>query len=129
PRGRLSDRPRGHLAGIAADPDVVPVMIAAPPRTLRFEVSPPGLAPLRDFTLEPVDGAPGLFAMRADPEIGIRLFLLESGQYLPGYAPALGAEQLDAVGGAEAAHLFVVATLDEAEPIVNLMAPILVNFD
>jgi len=58
-------------------------MIAAPPRTLRFEVSPPGLSPLQDFTLEPVESAPGLFAMRAEPDVGVRLFLIEPDQYLP----------------------------------------------
>ncbi len=104
-------------------------MIAAPPRTLHFEVPPPGLAPLRDFSLEPVDGAPGLFTMRAQPEVGIRLFLIEPDQYLPDYAPEFTEEQVEPVGGPESATLFVVATLDAAEPVVNLLAPILVNQD
>ena len=104
-------------------------MIAAPPRTLHFEVSPPGLAPLRDFSLERVDGAPGLFTMRAEPEAGIRLFLIEPDQYLPGYAPEFTAEQVEPVGGPESASVFVVATLDGGEPIVNLLAPIVVNYD
>jgi flagellar assembly factor FliW len=112
-------------------------MIAAPPRApstgsgrrLRFEVSPPGLSPLHDFTLDPVDGAPGLFAMRADPEVGLRLFLLEPDQYLPSYTPEFTAEQVAPVGGPDSASVFVVATLDEGEPIVNLLAPIIVNHD
>jgi len=104
-------------------------MIAAPPRTLRFEVSPPGLAPLQDFTLDPVDEAPGLFAMRAVPDIGIRLFLIEPDQSVPSYTPEFTAEQVEPVGGAESASLFVVATLDEGGPVVNLLAPILVNAD
>ncbi|MDQ4137376.1 MAG: flagellar assembly protein FliW [Actinomycetota bacterium] len=104
-------------------------MIAAPPRTLRFDVSPPGLSPLHDFTLEPVDGAPGLFTMRAEPEVGIRLFLIEPDQYLPEYTPEFTEEQVAPVGGPESATLFVVATLDASEPVVNLLAPILVNPD
>jgi flagellar assembly factor FliW len=102
-------------------------MIAAPPRALHFDVPPPGLAPLRDFSLERVDGAPGLFTMRAEPEVGIRLFLIEPDQYLPNYAPEFTEEQVAPVGGPESATLFVVATLDAAEPVVNLLAPILVN--
>jgi flagellar assembly factor FliW len=104
-------------------------MIAAPPRTLRFEVSPPGLAPLHDFTLDPVDGAPGLFAMRADPEVGLRLFLIEPDQYLPSYNPEFTEEQVEPVGGPASATVFVVATLDGGEPVVNLLAPILVNHE
>lgn len=104
-------------------------MIAAPPRALHFDVPPPGLSPLRDFTLDPVDGAPGLFTMRAEPEIGLRLFLIEPDQYLPAYTPEFTEEQVAPVGGPESASVFVVATLDEGEPIVNLLAPILVNFD
>jgi flagellar assembly factor FliW len=104
-------------------------MIAAPPRALHFDVPPPGLAPLRDFTLDAVDGAPGLFTMRADPEVGLRLFLIEPDQYLPGYSPEFTAEQVEPVGGPESASVFVVATLDGGEPIVNLLAPIVVNYD
>ncbi len=104
-------------------------MIAAPPRALRFEVSPPGLAPLQDFTLDPVDDVPGLFAMRAAPDIGIRLFVIEPEQYIASYTPEFTAEQVEPVGGAESASLLVVATLDDDGPVVNLLAPILVNFD
>ena len=104
-------------------------MIAAPPRALHFEVPPPGLAPLRDFTLDAVDGAPGLFAMRAEPEAGLRLFLIEPHQYLPAYTPEFTAEQVAPVGGPESASVFVVATLDGGEPVVNLLAPIVVNSD
>ena len=104
-------------------------MIAAPPRTLRFEVSPPGLSPLQDFTLEPVENAPGLFAMRAEPDVGVRLFLIEPDQYLPTYTPEFTEEQVEPVGGAESASLFVVATLDTEGPVVNLLAPIIVNQD
>jgi flagellar assembly factor FliW len=104
-------------------------MIAAPPRALHFDVPPPGLSPLRDFTLDAVEGAPGLFAMRADPEVGLRLFLIEPDQYLPSYAPEFTEEQVAPVGGPDSASVFVVATLDEGEPVVNLLAPIVVNYD
>ncbi len=95
---------------------------------LTFVESPPGLAPLVDFDLDVVDGAPGLYTLRA--ETGLRLFLVDAPVYVPWYEPDLDAESLAMVGaaaGGETADVMVVATISDGAPIVNLMAPVLVN--
>jgi len=96
---------------------------------LTFVASPPGFAPLVDFTLDDVDGAPGLHTLRSATEPAIRLFLIEAPVYLPWYAPSFTPESYDSVGaeGSDGADVLVVATLSDGAPVVNLMAPMLVN--
>jgi len=94
---------------------------------LTFVESPPGLAPLVDFDLDVVDGAPGLYTLRADT--GLRLFLVDVPIYVPWYEPEIDSESLASVGSAEddPADVMVVATISDGAPIVNLMAPMIVN--
>jgi flagellar assembly factor FliW len=93
---------------------------------LTFVESPPGLAPLVDFDLDVVDGAPGLYTLRA--ETGLRLFLVDAPIYVPWYEPELDEESLAMVGAsAGEPDVMVVATISDGAPIVNLMAPVLVN--
>jgi flagellar assembly factor FliW len=96
---------------------------------LTFAGPPPGLEPLVDFTLSDVEGAPGLHTMQSSANPGVRLFVLDAPVYLPWYAPAFDAENYQTVGagGSDDADVLVVATLSDGSPIVNLMAPILVN--
>ncbi|MFD1213646.1 flagellar assembly protein FliW [Arthrobacter sp. GCM10027362] len=93
---------------------------------LTFVAPPPGLAPLVDFTLRPVDGAAGLFALEA---AGRRLFVLDAAVYLPDYQPEISDEDAAALGlaGPEDALVLVVAVPGGAATTVNLMAPIVVN--
>jgi flagellar assembly factor FliW len=95
--------------------------------TLTFIAPPPGLEPLVDFTLAEVDGAPGLHTLRATSNPDIRLFVIDAPVYLPWYVPKFEAESYQSVGGEDGADVLVVATLSEGSPIVNLMAPMLVN--
>lgn len=97
--------------------------------TLTFVAPPPGLAPHVEFSLDDVDGAPGLHALRASDDENIRLFVVEPGLYLPDYAPAFTDEHLSDVGAASTddAAILVVTTLDADGPVVNLLAPVLVN--
>jgi flagellar assembly factor FliW len=102
--------------------------------TLTFVESPPGLDPLIDFTLDDVEGAAGLHEMRSTLAPNIRLFVIDVPIYLPWYDPeitdeSLAAVGLAAVGTADAgnADVLVVATITDGAPVVNLMAPVLVN--
>ncbi|WIB16933.1 flagellar assembly protein FliW [Curtobacterium sp. MCPF17_050] len=101
---------------------------------LTFTVAPFGLEPLRSFTLDPVDGADGLFALvgTGTTDSGVtdpRLYLLDAAVHLPDYAPVLADEQADRIGleRAEEAMLLVVANPDAAGTTVNLLAPVVVN--
>jgi len=96
---------------------------------LTFVAPPPGLAPLTDFSLDPVDGAHGLYALVAEDDPALRLYVVDAGVYLPDYAPVITDEHADALGLATAddAMVLVVATPAATGTTVNLMAPIVVN--
>lgn len=96
---------------------------------LTFVAPPPGLAPHTDFALAPVDGAEGLFAMKAVDDADLRLFLVDPQSVVGGYAPVLTDEQTDelALTSPEDAMLLVVARPGDAGVTVNLMAPVVIN--
>lgn len=100
-------------------------------------VAPPfGLEPLVDFVLDEVEGAAGLYALRATgdgsapaPAEAVRLYVLDASVHLPDYSPVLTDEQttgLDLHDAAEAL-LLVVATPAASGMTVNLLAPVVVN--
>ena len=104
-------------------------------------VAPPfGLEPLVDFVLDEVEGATGLFALRATgPDAAptpapaaaeaVRLYVLDASVHLRDYSPVLTDEQttgLDLHDAAEAL-LLVVATPAASGMTVNLLAPVVVN--
>ena len=97
--------------------------------TLTFVAPPPGLAPHVEFALDDVEGAPGLHALRAATDASIRLFVVEASLYVPDYAPAFTEEHFSDVGATSdaEAEVLVVTTLDDDGPVVNLLAPVLVN--
>lgn len=107
-----------------------------------FVTPPPGLAPLRDFDLHPLDEDGVLFSLRAratspdEPAPGVRLFLLQPAAHLADYAPEPTAEHLAQLGdGTHPARAEDVATLvvlnpgdhEDGGPTVNLLAPVLVD--
>lgn len=95
---------------------------------LSFAEPLPGLAPHTDFTLEAVEGAPGLFSLRPEGSSDLRLFLLEASLYVPGYAPDITASCHElGLESAEDAHVLLVATPAGDTTSVNLMAPVIVN--
>ncbi|MCG2621618.1 flagellar assembly protein FliW [Arthrobacter sp. I2-34] len=96
---------------------------------LTFVAPPPGLAPLVDFVLRPLDGAAGLFALEAAADAGRRLFVLDASVYLPHYQPVISDEDVAVLGlrGPEEAMVLVVANPGQAGTTVNLMAPVVVN--
>jgi flagellar assembly factor FliW len=97
--------------------------------TLTFIAPPPGLAPLVDFTLDDIEGAEGLYALRAKADTNRRLFVLDAAVHLPHYTPVLSDEQCEAldVSTPENVLLLVIVNPSEAGTTVNLMAPIVVN--
>jgi flagellar assembly factor FliW len=96
---------------------------------LTFVTPPPGLDPLREFDLAEVEGAVGLYTLRDTAGVDVRLFLLDPAHFVPEYRPALSAEQLAALDAASDAELdvYVVATIQDGAPVVNLLAPIVVH--
>ena len=65
---------------------------------LTFTTPPPGFAPLTDFDLASVDGAPGLYTLRDTAGVDLRLFLIDPTFYVPEYLPAIADEDLAALG-------------------------------
>ncbi len=96
---------------------------------LTFLAPPPGLAPHVDFALAPVDGADGLFSMRAVDDDELRLYLVDPRTVLSEYAPILTDEQADglALGTPDDALILVVAHPAADGVSVNLLAPVIVN--
>jgi flagellar assembly factor FliW len=96
---------------------------------LTFIAPPPGFAPLVEFVLDEIEGAHGLYALRAIGSESTRLFVLDAGVYLPDYKPEITDEQaasLELTKG-EDALVLVVANPGESGTTMNLMAPIVVN--
>ena len=96
---------------------------------LAFTAPPPGFAPLTEFDLAEVDGAPGLYTLRDTAGEDLRLFLIDPTFYVPDYLPQLGDGDLAALDASSSAELdvYVVANLQGGTPVVNLLAPIVVN--
>ena len=93
---------------------------------LTFPVPPFGLSPTPVFSLVPVDGVEGLFALTGDDA---RLFVLDAAVHLPDYAPELSDEQAATIGLTDPAEamLLVVANPGAESTTVNLLAPVVVN--
>lgn len=96
---------------------------------LAFAAPLPGLTELRDFTLEPVDGAVGLYSLEASASPEIRFFMLDAATHLPAYTPRFSREQLSLIGDPDERELSVLAMVNTShqEATVNLLAPVLVN--
>jgi flagellar assembly factor FliW len=96
---------------------------------LTFTAPPPGLDPLVEFELTEVAGAVGLYTLRDTAGADVRLFLLDPAHFVPEYRPSLSAEQLGTLDAGSDAELdvYVVATIQDGAPVVNLLAPIVVQ--
>ncbi len=94
-----------------------------------FTTPPPGFAPLTDFDLASVEGAPGLYTLRDTAGVDLRLFLLDPTFYVPEYLPAISDQDLAALGVSSTGEVdvYVVADIQGGAPVVNLLAPIVVN--
>ncbi|SEB90759.1 flagellar assembly factor FliW [Paramicrobacterium humi] len=96
---------------------------------LRFVAPPPGFDPHIDFELATVEGAEGLFSLRAVRDEGLRVFLVDPATVLGDYAPVITDEQAGELELTDAADamLLVVANPSDDGVSVNLMAPVVVN--
>lgn len=94
-----------------------------------FVAPPPGLEPLTEFELTPVEGAAGLFSLASVERPEIRLYTLDAERHLPGYSPELPDDRAAELGirAAEDALLLVVVTPSQEGSTVNLLAPVVVN--
>ncbi|MBO9625760.1 MAG: flagellar assembly protein FliW [Microbacterium sp.] len=94
-----------------------------------FATPMPGLAPHTAFGLEEVDGADGLYALRAR-ESDVRLFLLDPRVVDDAYAPPIPGAALAEVGAeADEVRVFVVANPGDDGVSLNLRAPVVVHKD
>jgi flagellar assembly factor FliW len=96
---------------------------------LTFVTPPPGFDPLTDFTLNPIEGAAGLYSLVAEVTADIRLYVVDAAVYLPHYTPVLSDEQVATLKltTSDDALVLVVANPGASGTTVNLMAPIVVN--
>lgn len=96
---------------------------------LSFTSPLPGLGPLVDFTLDPVEGADGLYALQSVDSPDRRMFVLDAAVYLPGYAPFLNDHECEVLelSRSEDVMVLVVSNTSEGKTVVNLLAPIVVN--
>lgn len=94
-----------------------------------FLAPPPGLAPHTDFALAPVDGADGLFSLRALDDAALRLYLVDPALVRDGYAPRLSDTQVAALAltDPDDAMVLVVARHSADGVSVNLLAPVVIN--
>lgn len=99
------------------------------PDRLDFTEPPPGMMGLRSFTLDPLDEAGFLFAMRSTDHPQIRLFVVAPQPYFPQYAPRIDRAVTASLGLTEEPVLLVVVHPGEEgiPPTANLLAPVAVN--
>lgn len=101
------------------------------PVALGFVEPPPGLAPHTDFELSPLEGAEGLFSLRALHDDALRLFLVDPAlvAHQGDYAPVLTDAQASALelASPDQALVLVVANPGADGVHVNLLAPVVVN--
>lgn len=104
------------------------ITTAAPGIPVEFSTPMPGLSPYRDFALEGIPGAEGLYALRA-VDADVRLFLLDPGSGDYGYEPAIPASVLADVEASDesAVRVLVVANPAEDGVYINLRAPIVLH--
>jgi flagellar assembly factor FliW len=97
---------------------------------LRFVSPPPGLEPATRFSLDALEGAVGVYAMRSADDPRLRMFVLEAPLYVADYHPALDAESR-ALLNADVVEpvVLIVSSIGDDGPTVNLAAPIAVNPD
>lgn len=97
-------------------------------RVIEFSSPMLGLAPHTTFTLQSIEGADGLYALRAT-DGDVRLFVVEAPFVDRSYAPRIPASVRAEIGAAtdDALQVLVVAHPGEDGVHVNLRAPIVVR--
>ncbi|PQZ96052.1 flagellar assembly protein FliW [Arthrobacter sp. MYb227] len=92
-------------------------------------------APLLGFptavtlSLDPVEGAVGLYSLSSVQVAELRLFVLDAAIHFPDYCPVFTHNQLLLLGTPDESNqsVFVIVNTANNQTTVNLLAPILVN--
>ncbi|MCI1674712.1 MAG: flagellar assembly protein FliW [Ancrocorticia sp.] len=121
---------------ISANTEHVPISRIGPSTrgSVHFLEPLPGIGTYRDYTIESLEGAPGVFTIEAIPRNAHgwapRLFLIDPEIFTPHYAPEIPSSATAALGTANPMILVVANPngRNESDPItVNLLAPIILN--
>jgi flagellar assembly factor FliW len=96
---------------------------------LTFVEPLPGLGGARNFVLESVADADGLYRLSTRDDARERLYVADPSRCVDGYDPAIPEAALDHLGldRDEDPLVLVVVNPADGTPVVNLLAPILVN--
>lgn len=96
--------------------------------TISFVTPPPGLTAHRFELLE--EETDGVYSLVSLDSPGVDLLVVDPARWVPDYAPALPAADLDRIGASgQEPVVLVVASVREGTVSVNLMAPVLVHPD
>ena len=89
----------------------------------------PGFPEATTLSLEPVEGAIGLYSLVSAQVAELRLFVLDAAVHLVDYKPVFTNEQSALIGNPESGDRSVLAIVNttDSQPTVNLFAPLLVN--
>jgi flagellar assembly factor FliW len=80
-----------------------------------------GLDPLRNFTLTPIDGTTGVYALQSDDRPEIRFHVLDAAIHAPTYEPAF-------TGYDKSKHtVLLIVTPRNGGLTVNLLAPVVID--
>ena len=91
----------------------------------------PGFPEATTLSLEPVEGALGLYALASPQAAGLRLFVLDAALHLTEYKPVFTNEQMALVGNPEPGSrgVLVIVNTSDHQASVNLLAPLVFNAD
>lgn len=96
--------------------------------TIAFVAPPPGLTALRFELLE--EQTDGVYTLVSLDTPGVDLLVVDPARWVPDYAPAIPAGDLERIGATDQDPVvLVVASVREGAVSVNLMAPVLVHPD
>jgi len=91
----------------------------------------PGFPEATTLSLEPVEGAMGLYSLASPQAAGLRLFVLDAGLHLADYKPVFTNEQMALLGDPEPGSrgVLVIVNTSDSQASVNLLAPLVFNSD
>ncbi len=91
----------------------------------------PGLSGHPEFTLDGLDDAGMLYALRSLADPGVRLFVVRPEAFFEGYTPTVDTETRDALALADGADPLLLVVVNpgsgDTPSTANLLAPLMVN--
>lgn len=91
----------------------------------------PGFPEATTLSLEPVEGAVGLYSLASPQAVGLRLYVLDARLHLADYTPVFTNEQMALLGDPipDSRAVLVVVNTSDSKATVNLLAPLVFNTD